>query len=225
MARPRPDEQSIVREYARLAARYDCRWARYVAGTQRELLRHIEPLLAPRSRVLDLGCGTGSLLIQLCQRQAENLELVGLDLSPEMLSMARAKLPERVELLEGNAENIPLADRSFDLVVSCSVYHFWRHPEIVLGEIRRVLRPGGSVVIADWCDDYLVCKLCNIWLRLVNPAHFRTVGSQECRRALQAAGFQNERIDRYKVTWLWGMMTAIGNNPTDSEVCLRTTEK
>lgn len=216
MTTPHSNHHPVSSEYARLAARYDRRWARYVENTHRKTLRCLEPLLTPRARLLDLGCGTGALLARLVGAQTGSLDLVGLDLSPEMLSIARVRLPDRVKLLEGNAEQLPLADGSFDLVVTCSAYHFWRRPEIVLGEIRRVLRPGGSVVITDWCDDYLVCKLCDRWLRLVNRAHFRTVGSRDCRLALQAATFEHVRIDRYKITWLWGMMTALAKVPRDS---------
>ena len=103
MTPPHSNHHPVSSEYARLAARYDRRWARYVEKTHRETLRCLESLLSPRARLLDLGCGTGALLARLVDAQTGSLDLVGLDLSPEMLAIARARLPYRVKLLEGNA--------------------------------------------------------------------------------------------------------------------------
>lgn len=203
-------------EHARIASWYDRRWARYVSATQRETLSRLEHAMQAGHAVLDIGCGTGSLLAELVERgPGPGLRLVGLDLSPAMLAEARHKLPPRVALVEGSAERLPFVAGSFDVVVSTSVYHFWRRPERALSEIARVLRPGGFLALTDWCDDYWSCWLCDRWLRLVNPAHFRIVGSRACREALALAGFRDVRLESYKISWLWGLMTATGLSPAD----------
>jgi SAM-dependent methyltransferase len=88
------------------------------------------------------------------------------------------------------------------------MFHYITHPVEALREMGRVLRPGGVLVMTDWCDDYLACRLCNLYLRLTNRAFYRTYRQAECRDLLQGAGYDDVRIDRYKISWLWGLMTA-----------------
>ena len=205
----------VRREYRRLAATYDQRWASYVQRSAAETLRRLEPRAA--ERVLDVGCGTGTLLALLGDRQP-GVEACGVDLSPEMLNVAAGKVPAHVRLLVGNAESLPFADGSFDAVVSSSVYHYWRRPGQSLAELRRVLRPGGRLVITDWCDDYLLCKLCNVWLQLADRGHYRAVGSRDCTAALHEADFESVRVDRYRISWLWGLMSATAQRPENTNV-------
>ena len=105
--------------------------------------------------VAELGCGPGFYLAELQRRGAH---VVGLDASAELLSLARARLGEDVELFEHNLEH-PLtmfADASFDGVVMALVYHHIDDRAGLLREVRRVLRPGGWLVlstshpVSDW---------------------------------------------------------------------------
>jgi len=75
--------------------------------------------------------------------------------------------------------------------------------------MSRVLKPGGHLVITDWCDDYLACRICNVYLRLTNRAYYKTYRETECRELLAEAGHPGATIERYKINWLWGLMTAI----------------
>ncbi|MBQ0747609.1 MAG: methyltransferase domain-containing protein, partial [Marinobacter sp.] len=81
-------------------------------------------------------------------------------------------------------------------------------PIAALQEMRRVLRPDGQLIITDWCDDYWSCRVCDLYLRLFNHAHFKTYRERECVQLLQEAGYAVVHIDRYRINWLWGMMTA-----------------
>jgi ubiquinone/menaquinone biosynthesis C-methylase UbiE len=130
-----------------------------------------------------------------------------------VLAVARTKVDPKVTLRQGRAENLPFADEAFDVVVSSSVLHYLRAPDAALREMRRVLKPGGRVVICDWCDDYLACRLCDRILRMVNRAHHKTYGRSECISMLQLAGFEEVDLERFKITWLWGLMTASGTKP------------
>jgi ubiquinone/menaquinone biosynthesis C-methylase UbiE len=195
----------VLREYSRLATRYDARWAFYVDATTRETLARFS--VRDTDRVLDVGCGTGALLERLA-RAHPGVKLTGVDPVPAMLAVARRRLPPGVRLSLGRAEDLPFASGRFTMVVSCNVFHYFRRPEVALREMSRVLAPGGSLVITDWCDDYLACRICDAYLRLVRRSHLQAHGTRECRRLLEEAGYVHVEIERYRISWLWGLMTA-----------------
>lgn len=201
----RQSPDPVIEEYRRLAPVYDSKWAFYVEATHRETLARLS--LQPTDRVLDVGCGTGVLLATLAHRYPR-ATLVGIDPVAEMLAAARARLPDEALLCEGAAERLPFATASFDRVLSNNMFHYLREPLSALAEMKRVLRPGGELVITDWCDDYLTCRICHWYLRLTDRAHHRIYRQRDCRRLLERAGFQSIAIERYKINWLWGLMTA-----------------
>jgi ubiquinone/menaquinone biosynthesis C-methylase UbiE len=196
----------VVAEYARAAEHYDEKWAFYVEATTRETLRRLP--MTSGARVLDVGCGTGELMRRL-RAKYPHAVLAGLDPVAEMLAVARDKLSGNEDLRTGYADALPWGAGSFDVVVSCNMFHYISHPVEALREMGRVLRPGGSLVLTDWCDDYLACRVCNLYLRLTNRAFYKTYRQAECRELLHAAGYRDVIIERYKISWLWGLMTAV----------------
>ena len=199
------EETSVIREYSGLAPTYDVRWASYITATLRETLKRLD--IKPSDRLLDIGCGTGSLLQAISQKHP-SVNLIGLDISREMLKVACNKQIYRCNLISGQSQFLPFHSHSFDVVVSCNAFHYWRNPEACLREIARVLKPQGRIVITDWCDDYIACKICDLFLRMFNRAHFKTYRKDACERLLRDTGYGNVRVERYKINWLWGMMTA-----------------
>jgi ubiquinone/menaquinone biosynthesis C-methylase UbiE len=109
---------------------------------------------APGQRILDLGCGTGTLAIEV-KRREPRAELAGLDADPEMLEQARRKADEagvELELTEGFSTELPYEAGSFDRVLSTLFFHHL-DPEPkrrTAAEIARVLQPGGELHVADW---------------------------------------------------------------------------
>jgi len=162
--------------------------------------------------VLDVGCGTGALLERLAGA-CPGAPLAGLEPVPEMLAAARRRLPASVAVEAGWAEHLPFGTGRFDVVVSSSAFHYVHDPEAALSEMRRVLRPHGRLVITDWCDDYLACRLCSIYLRLFRKAHFRAYTQRDCDALLRSAGFVDVLVERYKIDWLWGLFTATAKSP------------
>jgi ubiquinone/menaquinone biosynthesis C-methylase UbiE len=124
-----------------------------------------------------------------------------------MLQQAAHKEVGRpVGWVQAAACRLPLADTCFDWVVCANSFHYFRHPLPALREMARVLRPDGSFVLVDWCDDYLTCKLCGWWLRWTDPAFFRAYTLRQCRSLLAQAGFEVVSAERFRVGWLWGLM-------------------
>jgi SAM-dependent methyltransferase len=191
--------------FDRLAPAYDRRWARYTAATTRETLARLS--LQPGERLLDLGCGTGALLQALAVRGAPS-RLSGVDLSPAMVALARARLPVAVRLAVADGAALPFPAGSFDVVVSSSSFHFWPRPDRVLGELGRVLAAGGRLAITDWCGDFLACRLYDRVLRLLDPAHQEVLTLAACGELLSMSGLIDVCVERYRAAWPWGMMTA-----------------
>src|SRR5262245_44894960 len=115
--------------------------------------------LTAGARVLDLGTGTGALAERAADAVGKAGHVVGVDISPHMLAMARARLTARgcanVTLEEGRAEAIPAADGSFDIVLASLSLMYVIDRETAAREIARVLRPRGRLVAAVWAgpDD------------------------------------------------------------------------
>jgi ubiquinone/menaquinone biosynthesis C-methylase UbiE len=107
---------------------------------------------ANAARLLDLGCGTGEFLRE-AKRNYPRLAVTGLDLSAPYLKVAERRLANwsRVDLVEAPAEAIPAPDASFDIVTALYLLHELpgRVRRAVAAEIRRVLRPGGTLILVD----------------------------------------------------------------------------
>jgi ubiquinone/menaquinone biosynthesis C-methylase UbiE len=128
------------------------RWTTREATFKRRLLE--QAALQPGQRMLDLGCGTGTLAIMAKQAQPEAV-LVGLDGDPEILERARAKARRagvELQLDHGFSTELPYEDESFDLVLSTLFFHHLTGADKrrTAGEIVRVLRAGGELHVADF---------------------------------------------------------------------------
>jgi SAM-dependent methyltransferase len=109
--------------------------------------------ISPGARVLEIGCGTGNLLL-LAKRRCPDAEVIGLDPDPAALRLARRKAGRAglaVSLDRGYAADLPYPDSSVDRVLSAFMLHHVDPADLprTLAEIRRVLRPGGTVSIVD----------------------------------------------------------------------------
>lgn len=123
----------------------------YADGFAAASAQHVPHLVravyaGPGTRVLDLCCGHGIVAEGLV---AVGADVTALDFSPVMLAMARERVPE-VELVEGDAPDLPFADASFDAVaIGLGIPHM-PDPDRVLAEARRVLRDGGRIAFTCW---------------------------------------------------------------------------
>ncbi|MFY9270980.1 MAG: methyltransferase domain-containing protein, partial [Candidatus Manganitrophaceae bacterium] len=110
--------------------------------------------IRPGERVLDLATGTGITAIAARERGAD---VTGVDLTPELLAVAREKAKDAglrdIDFREGDAEALPFADASFDVVVSTCGHMFALDQPKVAAELARVTRPGGRVTFLAWTPE------------------------------------------------------------------------
>lgn len=143
---PRPVELS-VHFFDTFAPEYD-RWCH---GLHRRVAERLADLAMPRSgeACLDVGCGTGLVTNAIAERVAPGGQIIGLDVSERMLSLARASAASNASYQNSTADHhLWFRDGSFDLVTFCDALAYMTDPFRSLGEARRVLRDGGRIALA-----------------------------------------------------------------------------
>ncbi len=136
-------------DFGQIARSYETGAAEFVADLA----------IAPGLRVLDVACGTGNLALPAARAGAT---VTGVDIAPNLVEQARARaVAEGVcaQFDEGDAEELPYKERSFDLVLSMFGAMFAPRPEKVAVELTRVCRPGGHIVMANWVPTGFIGQL------------------------------------------------------------------
>ncbi len=151
------EQQQKIQLFDRWAPVYDSLFPSvFYQAVHQRLLAYVD--LPDHPQVLDLGCGTGRLLERLSDRYPQ-LYGIGVDPSSEMLRQARRSKPRyrknpnqspRLVYIQGNAEDIPAANAQFDAAFNTISFLHYPHPEQVLSEIYRVLKPGGRYYLVDF---------------------------------------------------------------------------
>jgi SAM-dependent methyltransferase len=125
--------------------------------------------IGPGQRILDVACGTGVAAVPAARLGAK---VTALDLTPELLERARfnASLAEvEIECHEGDVEKLPFADSAFDVVISQFGHIFAPRPALALGEMLRVLKPGGTISFNTWPPNLLVGQMFGMVARYMPP--------------------------------------------------------
>ncbi|MBI5653111.1 MAG: methyltransferase domain-containing protein [Chloroflexi bacterium] len=171
------------------------RWGMREITFKRRLIQ--EARIAPKSRVLDLGCGTGTLTVLIKQIHSD-AQVVGVDGDPTVLAIARAKAVRQnvsITFAEGMAFQLADRDHSFDRVVSSLMMHHLAtaDKQRALSEALRVLKPGGELLIVDFAqpDNFVAAAIATIMRRFERTADLIEGRLPEM---IRAAGFQNVEI-------------------------------
>ena len=144
-------------------------------------------------RVLDVGCGTGLMSAKLA---ATGRQVLGVDLSTAMVEHASRRSSARLEFLPGDAENLPLESAGFDAVVNLISFHHYPNPLKAIAEFRRVLRPGGRLIlIAFDLDSYFIriAQRINQWTRNLSGDSWQKHG-EEVAAMVSRSGFASVEL-------------------------------
>jgi ubiquinone/menaquinone biosynthesis C-methylase UbiE len=156
--------------------------------------------LEPAMEVLDVACGSGNATLPAARTGAR---VTGLDLSPDLLAAARELSAEaglEIEWVEGDAEELPFADASFDGVLSTFGHMFTPDHRRVAHEMRRVCRPGGMIAICCWTPEGAIGRMFRMMAELMPPppgsASPLLWGTEEhVRELLGEADFERHEVE------------------------------
>jgi ubiquinone/menaquinone biosynthesis C-methylase UbiE len=172
------------------------------------LQAHVQRLLAPLrgdERALDSGCGSGALAFALAPLVGS---VVGVDTSEQLVGAGRAHAPHNCELQVGDATALPFPFGAFDIAGCTRVLHHARRPELVVAELARVTKPGGSILVADQLGsvDPVASAGLDRFERARDPSHQRLLPDQDLRSLFDANDLhlitsevvhERRNIDRY----------------------------
>ncbi len=171
------------------------------AETQKRLRRLLT--LTGEERALDVGTGAFAIALAPFVR-----EVVGVDIVPELLEEGRKRAPANVELVGADSTALPYERGSFDLVCTARTLHHVQRPELVLAEMNRVLRPGGTMLVVDQLApiDSLAAIELNRFERARDPSTTRILAEVDLRGFFEANGLvlrqaeivrENRDLERY----------------------------
>ncbi|KAF0208327.1 MAG: methyltransferase domain-containing protein [Actinomycetota bacterium] len=155
----------------------------------------------PEWVALDVATGGGHTAIAIAPFVAG---MVALDLTPEMLDAARGLAAERdvagIEFVLGDAEALPFPDASFDLVTCRIAAHHFPDVQAFADAVARVLRPGGRFVLHDQCvpDNAAAATFVNLFERLRDPSHQRSLAEGAWREVLRRANLEIEAVEHFE---------------------------
>lgn len=141
--------------------------AKYYTGDAEAFIHRLN--LKPGMKVLDVACGTGNTALPAARTGAE---VTGIDLAPNLVEQARENATReglKVQFDEGDAEAMPYADASFDVVLTMFGAMFAPRPELIASELTRVCRPGGVIAMANWTPGGFIGQMFKIMSAHVPP--------------------------------------------------------
>jgi 2-polyprenyl-3-methyl-5-hydroxy-6-metoxy-1,4-benzoquinol methylase len=175
-------------DFGRIAKSYETGAAEFIARLA----------LKPGQRVLDVACSTGNLAIPAAKAGAE---VIGIDIAPNLVEQARQRAASErlaIKFEEGDAEQLPYEDGSFDAVISMFGAMFAPRPDVVAAELTRVTRSGGLIAMANWTPSSFVGQMFKTIGALVPPPALMPSSllwgrGSEAARALRSTGFAAAR--------------------------------
>ena len=149
--------------------------------------------------LLDCGCGTGPMISLLYEKDPSK-HYTGLDITPRMIETAKAKDLEGVKWVVGDCENLPFGEDSFDAVICSNSFHHYPNPQAFFNSVKKVLRPGGRLILQDytaskpllWLMNHTEMPIAN----LVGHGDVKAYSLDEIREFCKRAGLKIEKLEK-----------------------------
>ena len=136
--------------------------------------------------VLDVGCGNGNLLSQIAA--SKKINGFGIDISPQMIQNAKARYPD-INFAVSGCEQIPLDDNSMDVIIACATYHHFPNVDAFALEAKRLIKPKGSIYIAEVYLPTILKPIANVFLPLSKDGDVKFYSQKQITRTFSNAGF------------------------------------
>ena len=149
--------------------------------------------------LLDCGCGTGPM-ISLLHEANPDRRYTGIDITPRMIEVAKGKNLPGVEFIVGDCEDLPFDEDSFDAVICSNSFHHYPNPQKFFHSVRRVLRPGGRLILQDytapkgilWLMNHTEMPLAN----LLGHGDVAAYSLDTVRGFCETAGLRVEKLEK-----------------------------
>ncbi len=151
-------------KFDKRAAKYD---DKFEGNLSQKAYRLVTESVALNSgdKILDMGCGTGTILYRL--NSLCNIEGYGIDIAPKMIEQAKRKCPQ-MNIQYGDCSKTPFQSGMFDSLIACMAFHHFYDQEAFAKEAGRILKTGGKLYLADPCFPNLIRKLINTVVKWTN---------------------------------------------------------
>jgi ubiquinone/menaquinone biosynthesis C-methylase UbiE len=174
---PQESKERSKKYFEQLSSDYSSTFAgKYTEPMLSSLIQELEG--KKFKMLLDVGCGNGTFLSMVLNKFGA--EVSGIDITPGMIEKSKELLAGRADLKVGDSEHLLWSDKSFDIVTCNASFHHYPSPELVLKEMKRVLRPDGILLIADpFTSKELLRSFANILIKFSKSGDVKIYSKKE----------------------------------------------
>lgn len=191
-----------IKEFTKAAGIYDSGHAGIYEMCKDDYPPILEELeKEPFNTLLDVGCGTGTMIELLVSKYPEK-HYTGADITPKMIEVANAKHLPNTIFQVADSENLPYEENSFDAVICANSFHHYPNPQKFFDGVHKVLKPGGRLILRDYTSfNWLVWLMNHIEMPLANlvgHGDVRAYTRDEVRAMCSKAGLKVEKLEKQK---------------------------
>ena len=181
-------KSQVSRMFNRIASSYDLLNRMTSLGIDIIWRKRAIAQLNPKDhkKILDVATGTADVALEIRKQMPGVEHITGLDISSEMLAFGREKVSKKgwddqITLVEGDSEDLPFADNTFDAVTVAFGVRNFEHLEVGLKEIHRVIRPGGKLVVLEFSHPqaFPIKQLFNLYFKYILPSIGRVISKDK----------------------------------------------